>query len=516
MKNRLFLLLLLLSISIYAQFTNVMISDSNNPNEPAIVINPNNTNIQFAASNIANYYVSTDSGVTWSENVLSSNLGVWGDPSLLIDYNNNFYFLHLSNPSDSGFWLDRIVCQKSTDNGVSFNDGSFFGINDSKEQDKEWGVVDSNNNIYVLWSEFDVYGSSNSNDKTRILFTKSIDGGLNWSTPLKINEIDGNCIDSDLTVEGAVPAIGPNGEIYTVWGGPDGLIFDRSLDGGLTWLANDIIVDSMPGGWDFNISGLDRCNGMPITACDVSGGANNGTIYVNWTDQRNGFEDTDVWLKKSIDGGDTWSDSIRVNDDPAGKQQFLSWMDIDQTNGNIYIVFYDRRNYSDNNTDVYLARSTDGGVSFQNILISETPFVPTDNVFFGDYINISAHNGVIRPIWNRVHNGDSSIWTALISDDAIASNNDYFNVNFELSQNYPNPVNEETYISFKLRDKQNITISIYNLLGKKVMNVINNKSYDFGKHVIKILTKNNNLSEGVYFYKLKIGNLTKTKKMIIK
>jgi len=515
MKNQLLVLFIFFSFTIQAQFTNVMISDANNPNEPAIVIDPNNTNMIFAASNIANYYVSTDAGATWTEQILSSNLGVWGDPSLAIDKNNNFYFFHLSNPTTSGFWLDRIVCQKSTDNGVSFNNGSFFGINGSKEQDKEWVTVDSNNNIYAFWTEFDVYGSSNSNDKTRILFTKSINGGSSWSTPLKINEVDGNCIDEDLTVEGAVPAIGPNGEIYTVWGGPDGLIFDRSLDGGLTWLTNDIIVDSMPGGWDFAIPGLDRCNGMPITACDISEGVNNGTIYVNWTDQRNGINDTDVWLKKSTDGGNTWSAPIRVNDDSAGKQQFLTWMDIDQTNGNIYIVFYDRRNYSDNNTDVYLARSTDGGNTFQNILISESPFVPTNNVFFGDYTNISAHNGVIRPIWNRVHNGNSSIWTALISDNAIASTNDYFNVNFELSQNYPNPVNEETYISFKLRNKQNITISIYNILGKKVMDVINNQSYDFGKHVVKISIKDSNLSKGVYFYKLQIGNETETKKMVV-
>lgn len=508
------IILLFISISIQSQFTNVMISNQNNPNEPAIMINPNNTDIQFAASNLNNYFVSTDSGLTWTNQTLSSTLGVWGDPSLVIDSSGNFYYFHLSNPI-VGTWLDRIVCQKSTDNGVTFNDGTYFGINGVKEQDKEWAVIDVNDNIYVTWTEFDAYQNPSPSCKTKILFSKSTDGSATWSLPVQVNTVNGNCMDSDLTVEGSVPAIGPNGEIYTSWAGPNGINFNKSTDGGTTWLNNEILVDNMPNGWDFNIPGLDRCNGFPITSCDISGGIHNGTIYINWTDQRNGVNDTDVWLRKSIDGGNTWLAPVRVNDDAVGKHQFLTWMDIDQTNGNIYIVFYDRRNYTDNNTDVYLARSTDGGVTFQNILISETPFVPSDTVFFGDYTNISAHNGVIRPSWNRVHNGNSSIWTALIDNSAIASTDDYFNVNFDLSQNYPNPVIDETYIKFKLRNKQKINLTIYSLLGEKVMTVIDNQYYDYGKHVIKISLKENKLTKGVYFYELRIGNKIKTKKMVV-
>ncbi len=501
------------SLTVNAQFTNVMIGNSNSPSEPAIVIDQNNTNIQFAASNISNYYVSTDAGVTWSENTLTSSLGVWGDPCLAIDNSGSFYFFHLSNAAS---WLDRIVCQKSTDTGVSFNDGTHFGLNGTKDQDKEWVAIDKNNgNIYALWTEFDAYGSTSSSCKTRIMFTKSTDNSATWSAPVKVNIVDGNCIDEDLTVEGAVPAIGPNGEIYTAWAGPNGIVFNKSIDFGATWLNSEIVVDVMPGGWDFTIPGVDRCNGMPITACDISGGANHGTIYVNWTDQRNGTNDTDVWLKKSTDGGTTWSTATRVNNDGAGNQQFLTWMDIDQTNGNIYCVFYDRRNHNDNNTDVYLARSTDGGNTFQNILISATPFVPISTVFFGDYTNISAHNGIIRPIWNRLDGGNSSIWTALINDSNIIGVDDYFNANFELSQNYPNPAKDETYVSFKLRSQEKVSLTIYSVLGEKKFDVLKDEVYPYGKHVIKIPLQKNKLSQGVYFYKLKIGDKVLSKKMMI-
>ncbi len=519
----LFLALFFVVATVNAQFTNVMISNQNVPNEPSIVIDPNNTNTVFAGANSNNYYVSNDGGVTWSHGLLSSTYGVWSDPSLLVDNVGNLYYFHLSypnaSPTDTDDWIDRIVCQKSTDTGVTFNNGTYFGLSPSglKDQDKQWAQIDrTNGNIYATWTEFDTYNDPSPSCKSRILFTKSVDSGATWSAPKKINEVDGDCIDEDLTVEGAVPTVGPNGEVYVAWAGPAGIVFNKSIDAGNTWLSNNILIDTMPTGWDYSIPGIDRCNGLPILDCDISGGAYNGTLYVNWTDQRNGANDTDVWLKKSTDGGNTWSNIIRVNDDAPGKHQFLTWMDIDQTNGYIYIVFYDRRNHNDNNTDVYLARSTDGGNTFQNILISESPFLPTSNVFFGDYTNIAVHNGVIRPIWNRVHNGNSSIWTALIEDSNIVATDDYFNANFELNQNYPNPAKDETYISFKLKNNKKVSLEIYNTLGEKKAVIFTKKQFTYGKHIIKIPLSKNKLTQGIYFYRMQIGKQVVSKKMIIK
>ncbi len=511
----LFLFSTLLSITTYSQFTNVMISDLHNPNEPSIVIDPNNTNTLFAATNLNNYYVSNDGGFTWSEDTLySSSYGVWGDPALMIDNDSNLYFFHLSNPA-SGNWIDRIVCQKSTDNGINWNDGTYFGLNGTKAQDKEWPIIDRNNgNIYVTWTEFDSYGSSNSAHKSRILFVKSTDSGATWSTPIKINKVDGNCIDSDDTTEGAVPAVGPNGEIYTAWAGPEGIRFNRSTDVGDTWLADPILVDTQPTGWDYGIPDISRANGLPITLCDLSGGPHHGTIYVNWSDQRNGSNDTDIWMKKSTDGGDTWSDLKRINDDSAGKQQFFTWMTIDQTSGYIYTVFYDRRDYTNSLTDVYLAYSTNGGDTFTNLKISETPFLPSSGPFFGDYTNITAHNGVIRPIWTSLYNGQLKIWTAIIDASTLLSINDIdLNADFSV---YPNPSNEETYVSFKLHETTNISLKIYDTSGQLVARVLENKILDYGKHIIPISLEKYNLKSGMYFYTLRSDDKVVTRKMLIK
>jgi len=516
--------LLLVGLFAESQHQNVQLpysGSSYSPEEPSIYVNPKNTEYLVAGANINNVYISEDGGYTWNANTLTSQQnGVWGDPVTIVDTAGNFYYFHLSNPS-SGSWIDRIVCQKSTDNGVSWNDGSYMGLNVSKAQDKEWAVVDwTNNNIYVTWTQFDDYGSSNPNDKSIIRFSKSTDEGETWSEAVKINEVNGDCIDSDDTTEGAVPAVGPNGEIYVAWAGPEGLVFDRSFDQGETWLDEDIFVSDFPGGWNYSIPGISRCNGLPITVCDLSEGPHHGNIYINWSDQRHGEDDTDVWLVRSTDGGDTWTEPIRVNNDPPGKQQFFTWMAVDQVTGYLWFVWYDRRNYDDNNTDVFMAVSMNGGESFVNFKVSEEPFLPWSNVFFGDYNCVTAHNDVIRPIWTRLQDGDLSIWTAIVDPDAIISIStglpEYGQVPFaELGPNYPNPFMQSTFISFKLKRSQVVSLKVLDIYGREITTLINKEMLAFGKYVENFDASNYNMSPGVYYFTLAGEGINLKRKMML-
>ncbi len=496
-------ILLICALSCFSQ--NIMISSQNYPEETTIKLNPKNPAIIVAGANLNNYYYSSDTGRTWNRGQLTSNHGVWGDPVIEVDTTGNFFFFHLSNPP-SGNWIDRIVCQKSTNNGKTWSDGTFVGLNGKKAQDKQWSIVDrQTNTIYLTWTQFDSYGSSSPSDSSIILFSKSVDEGMSWETPKRINKIAGDCIDSDNTVEGAVPAVGPLGELYVAWAGPGGIWFDRSSDRGQTWLENDIFVDAMPGGWDYDIPGISRTNGFPITKCDLSNSPYHGTIYINWSDQRNGTDDTDVWLSKSIDGGFTWSTPIRVNDDEMGHQQFFTWMDIDQTTGWLYFVFYDRRNYTDNKTDVYLAISADGGETFLNRKISESPFVPVSGIFFGDYTNISVHNNIIRPIWTRLHNGQLSIWTDITPlENLLASTqNTYPTKENGTVEGYPNPSKGIFYVSFKLHAPALVSLDIYDQNGRLAHSIFSQCQFDYGKHIIPIDTKKIGLKPGSYICSLK-------------
>ncbi len=401
---------------------NIMIASGKNglgPCEPSICINPANPQNIVAGSILNRIHISNDGGKTWTSDKLKSSLGVYGDPVVRIGPKGNVYYSHLSNPKGKAYasveFLDRIVVQTSTDEGQTFNDGTAPSNDRTKDQDKQWLYIDpEDGTILMSWTEFDKYSSKEPEDKSRILFSQSKDGAKTWSPPVDISDVDGDCIDDDDTTEGAVPVRDKDGNIYVTWAHGDKIYLDKSTDDGRTWLPNDILVAEQFGGWTLDIPGINRCNGMPILGIDRSGSKHDGTLYMNWSDQKNGADDTDIWLVKSVDGGKTWTDRKRVNDDAPGKHQFFSWMDIDPMTGYIYIVFYDRRAHTDNNTDVYIAYSTDGGETFVNQKVSESSFLPNDNVFFGDYNDISAHNGIIRPIWTRLDKGTLSVWTALI------------------------------------------------------------------------------------------------------
>jgi len=389
------------------------------PCEPSIAINPKNVANIVAGAILNRVYLSNDTGRTWMESELNSSMGVYGDPCIVSSNKGYFYYLHLSDPNGQGWasdrLLDRIVCQWSKNGGKSWSNGGGMGENHPKDQDKEWAVCnESGKSIYATWTQFDLYESKNPADQTNILFSHSNCKAKKWKAAKRINEKPGDCLDDDNTVEGAIPASGPNGEIYVSWALGDTIYFDRSLDGGKTWLDKDVRAARIAGGWAQTIPGIMRCNGMPVLTCDLSNGANRGNLYICWSDTRNGEDNTDIFFISSSDGGNTWTPERKLNEDTGAKQQFFPWMAIDQTNGNLYVVYYDRRAYSDIKTDVYLASSKDGGKTWTEEKISESPFSPDPAVFFGDYNNISAHNGIVRPIWTRCENSKLSVWTALI------------------------------------------------------------------------------------------------------
>lgn len=501
--------------NIRAQYQNVMITNTGSPNEPAICINPKNTNQVVAGSNLNFYYYSTNSGLNWSKATLTSSYSVWGDPSITVDTAGNFYYGHLTNPMSS-YFIDRIVVQKSTNGGINWSNGTYTGFIPPKQQDKEWLCVDPyNNNIYMSWTQFDSYGSSNPSDSSVILFSSSTDAGETWSNALRINKIAGNCVDEDNTVEGAVPCTGPNGEIYVSWSINDKIVFNKSTNGGVSWLPEETFVTSQPGGWDFAVSGIYRANGLPVTSCDLSNGPNRGTIYINWSDQRNGTTDTDVFMIKSTDGGNTWSDVKRVNDDPSGRQQFFTWMTIDQTTGFVYFVFYDRRNYTTLQTDVFMAKSTDGGETFENFKISASPFTPNSSVFFGDYTNITAANNKVRPIWARLDNTSLSIYTAIVD---ISTNINVLNSSvpssFKLYANYPNPFNPVTKIKFDVVNEQkgNVRLTIYDLEGKEIGRLIDD-NLESGTYEVE--WDGSAFASGTYFCKMESGNYTDTISLVL-
>jgi hypothetical protein len=84
---------------------------------------------------------------------------------------------------------------------------------------------------------------------------------------------------------------------------------------------------------------------------------------------------------------------------------------------------------------------------------------------------------------------------------------------YSLEQNYPNPFTGTTNISFETKNKNYVSLKVYNVTGVEVAELAG-KEYTQGKHSVKF--DSNNLSKGIYFYVLKADNVSVSKKMIIK
>jgi hypothetical protein len=396
--------------------------DAIGPAEVSIAINPKSPDNIVAASfangrpplpRYGSYnYSSMDGGKTWKTIPVADPKNLTqGDDVVYFGNDGTAYHIHLSF---DGIMVTRpkraesgMIIESSIDGGLTWAD-PVPAINHENSvtpfEDKPGIVVDNapqskyKGNVYLAWTRFDVYGSSDPNCHSNIYFTRSNDHGKTFAMAVNISDNAGDCRDSDNTVEGAVPAVAPNGDVYIVWAGPLGLVFKKSTNGGETF-SKEKVISQMPGGWDFSVDGLKRANGMAVTGVDLSGGPNKGTLYVNWIDARNG--DPDVFVMSSKDGGETWNAPVRVNDDPLknGKAQFFTWMSVDPADGSVNVVFYDRRDTVGAMTKLIMARSVDGGKTFVNHKIDAPAFKCDDKVFFGDYTGISAYNGRVVPIF---------------------------------------------------------------------------------------------------------------------
>ena len=84
--------------------------------------------------------------------------------------------------------------------------------------------------------------------------------------------------------------------------------------------------------------------------------------------------------------------------------------------------------------------------------------------------------------------------------------------NYSLYQNYPNPFNPSTTITWQMPESGNVTLKIYDVLGREITTLIN-EELTVGKH--ETVFDASQLSSGIYFYQLKAGSFVQTKKMIL-
>ena len=184
-------------------------------------------------------------------------------------------------------------------------------------------------------------------------------------------------------------------------------------------------------------------------------------------------------------------------------------------------------------TDLYYAFSLDGGLTWsaankvpnassQRVQESypspnnylEISTTETDSMIVNFLYMIDAIPGTSLFAANNTGN-DNSFWNyeRLAIPLPTGINDGNLNVNtFELSQNYPNPFNPSTKISFSLSEKSNVSIKVFDVLGREIAELINTTK-EAGSH--EVTFDASNLASGLYVYTINAGNFTASKKMML-
>jgi hypothetical protein len=377
--------------------------------EPGVAVNPANPQQVVAVfQDNAHAAYSHDAGRTWTvaEGVEPKDYRVSGDVSTAFDNQGHAFICYMAfdklgtfnywahGASRSGLFVRRSldagktweadhipVVEHPTEPGIPFEDKPYI-VADNNPKSKFAG------NLYVGWTRWEIADS-------KIMLERSTDDGKSWSAPIEIDAHPGLPRDDNGAAEGFDGTVGADGTLYAIWSQDDDLMFTSSRDGGKTFSRARSVIHTAP--IMFAIETLDRANGFPEIAIDPK----SNRLYVSWSDYRNG--DLDVFVASSDDRGKHWSEPVRVNNDPLhdGVEQFFQWLAVDPTDGSVDVVFYDRRVDPDKRKQiVVLARSTDGGRSFNNYAWTDEPF-EAGGVFFGDYSALAAFGGRVYGVWTE-------------------------------------------------------------------------------------------------------------------
>lgn len=408
-------------------------------NEPCIAVNPANPDNLVAGGNDYNTpwgdswcgaYWSDDGGKSWSQDfipgypggptsVLTGYEGA-GDAVVAFDSEGNCYYAGIAfkrptGPLRSVGRSSAIFVAKSTDGGNTWPQITipFQGLTRASFHDKEWIAVDQQTGyIYVVWALFSLYAAS------QMLFSRSTDGGQSWSLPMVITDIT----STEFNVQGAGICVDTESVIHIIWIDFENLQlrYTSSSDFGRTFADPRDVTGVVPIPYTLP-NGQFRTPTLPALAVDNSEGPYKGQLYATWNDYRNG--DADAYIVCSPDGGSSWGEPIRVNDDEEGneKDQFFSTVCV-SPDGAVQLIFYDRRDDPDNMLlKVYYALSLDGGETFYNMDITDTSFNGDHSrgPFIGDYISITSSEEIAHAIWADTRNGsestvDSDLYSARI------------------------------------------------------------------------------------------------------
>ena len=372
-------------------------------NEPTVGVNPNNPMSIIAASHAYTLpsgfpqfglYRSTNGGTTFTTNFLPvpARFRNTSDPIIDADLNNRWLLAGIAvQPVSATVDRASIIVYRSVDDGATFSNAiNVSGINNNFLDDKEYLAFDKTptspfvGNAYISYTRF-----ANSPQTSQILLQRSVDGGLTWLAPVAISGVIAGAPTP--FVQGSNVQVGPNGEVYVAWieGDFTSATFRirRSDDGGVTFgpTVNVSAIIRVPDPLTPAVpTWAFRVPTFAFLAVDRSecfGSANFARVYAVW--QANDPTNAHILLSFSDNGGATWSAPIRVDNSPENTQNFFPFVAVSPCSGTVTVIYYTNRE-SSSLLDVFLAVSTNGGATFTNTRITDVSFDPNADPSFGN------------------------------------------------------------------------------------------------------------------------------------
>ena len=115
-------------------------------------------------------------------------------------------------------------------------------------------------------------------------------------------------------------------------------------------------------------------------------------------------------------------------------------------------------------------------------------------------------------MYNNSKNISRLIITAFAEIITDVNNERGIPVGYSLSQNFPNPFNPSTIISYKISETNHVILKVFDLLGREIVTLVNEIKLP-GSYSSHFSSVNSQLSSGIYFYRLQVGKYSETKKM---
>jgi hypothetical protein len=368
-------------------------------------------------------YFSSNGGKAWGASDVplppakgANGIDFGSDPTLAFDTRGNLFYGSIVVFFGNGAGINgtELSVARSTDGGRTWTP-NFFGFSGGSDHfnDKPMITTDRSQNspfrdrVYLAWDA----ASGGSATGGGVLVATSKDTGASFSV-VRADDPSGPG-----RAIGAVPFTGPNGELYVAWNDyrANTIALSASHDGGSTFVVHSI-VSGKNLAFDAGIPAEFSRRALVYPACDAdrTGGVHRGRMYCSWMDT--GTMGTDILLSISDNGGVNWSVPRPVGDRLGySLDRFNQWLAVDPVTAAVVISFYDTRNDATGQrygTDIYLARSADGGATFApDVRVSTATSNEHDcNGVFpcsaidygnqqGDYSGVASYDGIAHPIW---------------------------------------------------------------------------------------------------------------------